>query len=218
MCVAAIPAAWSAMGTMAKIATAASIASGAMSAYGQYQDSRMQAAALNQQAKLDAETANLQEKQAHEALEQGKEESDRRRRAGAIQRGEQVAALAANGVDVEGGLALDLLDDSDMIVGQDAFAIREQSRIAADGYAQQARNSRIRSNNATVQARSVKRKGTFGAIGTILTTAAMAGQRFNHFSGGVGGAKGQPMNTLPQSYGGSWGHRTSSVRFDDRIY
>lgn len=154
--------------TLGGLSTIFSVGSGLLGAYATFQNSRAQAAALEEQAAQ-------QEAAARERLEQGREESDRRRRAGAIQLGEQRAALAANGIDVEGDLALNLLDDSSTIISEDAFSIRENSRRGAQGLSQQAANSRTQATNA-------RSEGTFGAISTILTTGAKVGSKFRQYS------------------------------------
>lgn len=154
--------------TLGGLSTIFSVGSGLLGAYATFQDSRAQASALEQQAAQ-------QEAAARDRLEQGREESDRRRRAGAIQQGQQVAALAANGIDVEGDLALDLLDDSSTLVSEDAFSIRENARRGATGLSQQAANSRTSAANA-------RSEGTFGAISTVLTTGAKVGSKFRQYS------------------------------------
>ncbi len=144
------------------------VGSGLLGAYATYQNGRAQASALEQQA-AD------QERSARQRLEQGREESDRRRRAGAIQLGNQRAALAANGVDVEGELAIDLLDDSSQVIDEDAFSIRENSRRDATSLSQQSANS-------LTQAANARSEGTFGAISTVLTTGAKVGSKFSRYA------------------------------------
>lgn len=150
------------------VGTVASVASGLVGAYATVQNSRAQAKALEAQSAQEAEAAR-------DALIQGEEESDRRRRAGAIQAGEQRAALAANGIDVEGEIALDILDDNQTLIEEDAFAIRENSRRAAKGFAQ-------RSANSSTQASNARSQGTFGAISTVLTTASKVGSKFAKYT------------------------------------
>lgn len=164
------------------LGTIFSIGSGLIGAFAQIQNANAEAAALEQQARLDEIQAKEEEEASLEFLERGREESDRRRRAGAIQKGDQRAALAANGVDVEGELAIDLLDDTSTIIADDAFAIRENSRLEAEGETQKARNSRWRAAGNRTKASNVKSAGTFGAIGTILSTGAKVGSRFSSYS------------------------------------
>lgn len=121
------------------------------------------------------ETALEQEEAARERIQQGEKESDRRRRAGAILEGEQRAKLAANGIDVEGDIALDLLDDTSSLVAEDAFAIRENSRLDGQALNNQARNSRTQGDNAF-------KSGLYEGIGTALATGAKVGAKFRQYT------------------------------------
>lgn len=151
---------------------------GVVSAIGQMQNANAQAAVYEQQAELNRKQAIEQEEASRELLEQGRTESDRRRRQQAINAGEQKAALAANGVDVEGELAIDVLDDSQTVADEDAFNIREQSRLNAEGRTQEARNLKVEANNNEVRASNARSQGMFGAFGTILSTGAKVSQSF----------------------------------------
>lgn len=125
----------------------------------------------NSAAKAAEETARQQEQAALDAIEQGKDESDQRRRAGAIEAARQQAGLAANGIDIGGGLANNLFDESVEVTESDAFAIRENAVRRGRQFSQQAANSRTEAN-------SLRSQGTFGAIGTVLTSAAQVGSKF----------------------------------------
>jgi hypothetical protein len=167
--------------TLGGLSTIFSLGSGLVGAFAQIQNARAQAAALEQQARLDGIQAHEETHAAREHLEQGRTQSDRRRRAGAIQKGAQRAALAANGMDVEGELAIGLLDDTSAIIADDAFAIRENARLEAEGRTQQARNAYWRAAGNRTRARNARSAGTFGAIGTILSTGAKVGARFRPY-------------------------------------
>lgn len=164
--IASIKAATTAIGsTLGGLGTAASIGGGVISAYAQVQNAKAQAAAAQR-------NAQQQEEAARQAIEQGEQESDRRRRAGAALLAENTAALAANNIDVSGAQALDLLDDTQFMVEEDAFAIRENSRRRATGHSQAAANSLTDAANANRQA-------FFAPVKTILTTASKVGRRYS---------------------------------------
>lgn len=151
------------------LGTALTIGGGAISAYSTYQNGKAQARAAN-------ETAMQQEKAAREAVAAGERENDlQRRRVGQLQ-GENRAALAANGVDVNSGAAIELLNDTKWQAEEDAFAIRENATRSANAYGQQAANSRA-------DGASAKSAGMFGAIGTVLGTATKVGDRYKHYYG-----------------------------------
>lgn len=150
------------LGTIGTIAT---IGGGLLSAYGQIQNNK----AIEQAAKVDAINQQIA---ANQAIEQGQDESEQRRRAGAQTEGANIAALAANGVDVTGSQAIDILDDNKFLVEEDAFAIRENARRTAQGFSQQSANS-------TARAKSARSSGFFQPVGTILTTAAKVGNKYS---------------------------------------
>lgn len=159
------------MATLASISstygTAMTVGSGLITAYSQMQNARTAAAAAEQTAAQNA-------KAARETLEQGKDESDQRRAAGAALKAENRAALAASGVDVGGEHALDILDDQSTIIEEDAFSIRETSRRRATGLSQSAAN-------AMTEAGSQKSKAIFAPISTLLTTGAKVGSKYTPY-------------------------------------
>ena len=137
---------------------------GLTSAVSKISNARSQANALE-------DTAAQQEQAAFDEIEQGREDADRRRRAGHLEIGEQRAALAANGIDVDGQVALDLLDDSQSIIDQDAFSIRENARRGGQASAQNAANS-------LTQASNTRSQGTFGSFNTILSSGSKIAPQF----------------------------------------
>ncbi len=158
---AAVSSVSAAMGTIGTVAT---IGGGVLSAYSQVQNA-------NAQADTATRTANLQSEAALQALEQGNQESDIRRQQGAAARATNTAAMAANGVDVTGAQAIDVLDDSQTLLEQDAFAIRENSRRTAGNFSQASANSIASANSARSQA-------AFAPIKTLLGTAASVGNKY----------------------------------------
>lgn len=146
------------------IATVATIGGGIMKA-------RAQARNYQAQAEAAERTAVATEKVARQTVEQGDQESDRRRAAGRALRSENTAALAANGIDVGSSHALDILDDTSLLVEEDAFAIRESARYEADGRYTQAENARADAASARSSAR-------FAPIQTILGTASSVGEKY----------------------------------------
>lgn len=146
------------------LGTAATIGSGALSAYSAIQNGAAQADAANA-------AAHQQEQAAQQALEAGEREDQlTRRRVGALQ-GENQAALAASGIDVNSTAALDLINDTNLQAEEDMFAIREDAARRASGFGQQAANYRT-------EARNAKSSSRWGAVNTALGTAARVGDRY----------------------------------------
>ena len=151
-------------GTFGTIATIASVAGGVITAYSQVQNAKAQAAAATR-------TAEAQDQAALDAIEQGNQESDKQRRAGAAMVAENTAAMAANGVDVTSAHAIDILDDTSLLVEEDAFSIRETARRKAGNFSQSAANSRA-------EAKSAKSQAFFAPIKTLLSTASSVGNKY----------------------------------------
>lgn len=150
------------------IGTAASAASGVVGAYSTLQQGKAAEAAAKA-------TAAQQQEAAVESLRQGTEESDRQRRAGAVQLAQQKIAMAANGVDLGSASAIEVMDDTKAMIEEDAFAIRHNAGQQAKGYAQQAANSLTQGRNARSESR-------WGAFDTILSTGAKVGPKFRAWS------------------------------------
>lgn len=146
------------------LGTAATVAAGGVTAYAQVKNAQAQKAAA-------LATAKAQETAAQESLEAGREESAQRLIAGAQRRAQAAAQLAANGIDVQGGQGLDILDDAALLDQQDAFAIRENARRQARGFSAAAANARADAATAGSAA-------FLQPLATTLTTAAQVGQRY----------------------------------------
>lgn len=150
--------------TLGTIGTVATIGGGLVTAYSQVQKSKAQATAATR-------TAVAQEEAARYAIEQGNQESDKRRRAGAALQAENIAGMAANGMDVGSAQALDVLGDTQSLITEDAFTIRENSRRQATNLAQDAENSRA-------EAASAKSNAFFAPVKTLLSTASKVGNKY----------------------------------------
>lgn len=138
----------------------------------------MQGMAANSAARAQAAAANqnarIAEAQAHDAIERGGQEELRFRRQMAIHRGAQRSALAASGVDVDSGSALDVQNASMREGEHDAAAIRFNAAREGWGYQVQAANYR----NEAAAARAAGRNALFGSVvgaGTSLLSAAGPG-------------------------------------------
>lgn len=138
----------------------------------------MQGMAANSAAKAQAAAANqnarIAEAQARDAIDRGGQEELRLRRQMAQLQGAQRSMLAASGVDVDSGSALDVQDASMREGEQDAAAIRFNAAREGWGHQVQAVNYR----NEASAARAAGRNALFGSIvgaGTSLLSAAAPG-------------------------------------------
>jgi hypothetical protein len=114
-------------------ATGAMVAGSAITAYNQYETGQLN----GRLAKLNSQMADFQ---AETAIRNGSTEEQRLRKAGKQLAGAQRASLAAQGISLEDGTALDLQVDTAQQVELDALTIRNNARLAAFGFKTQSRD------------------------------------------------------------------------------
>ena len=136
--------------------TAATVATGAYTAYSQVQEG-------NYQAKVAKNNAITQSRMATAAAEKGTRDEQRLRLQIAQAKGNQRAALGASGRELSGS-ASDLIADTAMMGELDALTLRYNAGMEAYGYEVDAGNSRA-------QSALYKQSGRTAAAGTLLTTA-----------------------------------------------
>jgi len=140
------------------------IGGGLVGALGQMANAR----AMSQAASRSADAA---QKAARESIEAGDQESDLARKRGARLFAQNQVAAAANGMDVNAGSTLDMLEDTKQGVAQDAFRIRTNAYREAEALSQQAANYRTESASA-------KSQSFFAPIQTILSTGSQVAGRY----------------------------------------
>ncbi len=92
--------------------TLLAVASAATSAYGAYNQAKAQQQSMNYQAQVNDRNAKVAEFQAQDAEARGQKESQIARQRASAMMGAQRASLAARGMDLTGGSAQGLLDDT----------------------------------------------------------------------------------------------------------
>jgi hypothetical protein len=165
------------MGVQAAGATAAAmsaniaLASTAFQMYGQYQQGKSQQAQYNYQAQVDANNAQIVEWQAQDAIKRGDIEEQQHRLKVAQLAGRQRSALAASGVDVSSGSALDVLGDTAELGELDALTIRSNAAREAYNYRVQASNAQAASSLNALSAKNAKTSSYIGATSSLLSGA-----------------------------------------------
>lgn len=152
------------------IGTALQLGGSVVGAISQYQNSRAMAAA----AERSASAAN---RRAYEATQSGEEESDLARRKGALLAARNKVSMAANGVDVTGAHAMELLEDTTSSANQDAFRIRTNAYRQAAGISQQAANF-------SADAASHSSASIFQPIQTLLGAGGRMMDRWSQYRAG----------------------------------
>lgn len=111
-----------------------------MSAGGAYRGAQAQKAALRYNSAVSKNNAQIATWRAQSILQTGQRNEQAQRLRTAQLKGSQTARLAANGVDINEGSALRILQDTDFMGDQDAATIRDNSRMEAWGVREQGRS------------------------------------------------------------------------------
>lgn len=133
------------------------------------------------QAEVAEQNAEISEFKAQQTATIGSIQEERARRQAQQRIGQQRAALAANGVDLGGGTALDLVAETALFGEEDALTTRFNAMNDAWSMRSQAVDYRN-------QARASRAQGKNAATGTYLTTAASLASMGYSAAGSFGGA------------------------------
>lgn len=149
------------------------------------------------QARAAEQNAKIAKAQGHDAIIRGGEKELELRRDLARHKGNQRATLAANGIDINSGSALDVQNASISEGEYDAAAIRQNAARERWGYEMEAKNYQTQAANARAQGKAASNNALFGSV--------------------IGG-----INNIAGSFGSSWGNNSSppltekSYNYDDR--
>lgn len=137
---------------------AAMAGSGGLQAYSQYQAGKYNAAMASAQADMANQSAR-------DALSRGASDANAALQQANKTASSQRVAMAAGGVDVGSGTALDVLADTASAGAFDAAIAKNNAAREAYGYQVQAAMSRA-------EAKQARRQGNMAAVSTIMTTGA----------------------------------------------
>ena len=126
------------------------------------------------QSAVARNNATIAERRAADARVTGSISASRRREQTAGQIGTQRATLAANGVLVDQGSALDLTVDTAGFGELDALTIRSNAERRASGFEEQAVQFEAEGRNA-------RRQGAFNAFGSVLSGASTVAGNWQRF-------------------------------------
>ncbi len=153
---------------MCSIAIALTIGSTLLGAAGQIQQGQAAARAAEYNAKVAEMNATLSDRRAQDAIERGKFEEQRKRVEVAKIKGQQVAAMAANGVDLSFGSPLDTIVDTAVLGEIDALTIRSNAYRESYDHEVDAVNQRAGATIKRMEGQSAKTGSYLAAGGTIL--------------------------------------------------
>ncbi len=149
---------------------------GGMSATAAYTSAKNQQAALQAQAQTEMNNATLAGFQSDDAIARGETAAGVTMMKGAQVKGTQRAGLAANGVDLSGGSAQNVLTSTDYVTAVDASTLRTNAAREAWGYQMQVRND---VNRATADRNASDQISPWLSAGTsLLGSAATVANRW----------------------------------------
>lgn len=126
------------------------------------------------QAQVDANNAKIAAWQRSDALQRGEQEAENALRQQQLLLGQQRAALAANGVDVTEGSALDILATTRFLGAQEVASIQSNAAREAWGYDVQGNDALSSSNFEKWKAKSTKPalQGAIAGGSSLLSSAS----------------------------------------------
>ena len=162
------------------VATAVSTTMGVVSSV---QQGTAQQAQYNYQAEVARNNAKIAQANADQQRQEGIEES-RLQRIKTLQAiGKQQTAMAANGIDISSGTALDIIEDTSAMGELDALTTRYNSETQAIAYEQQANNFTNQANLDVFAGENAYRSGVTNAISTgvngLGNAASVAGKWYS---------------------------------------
>lgn len=144
------------------------LAGGLVGGVGQLYAASAEASAAQYSAKVNQQNAEFAERRARDALERGREEERRVREEGNQLKGQQVAGMAAAGIDLGFGSPLDILIDTMTGVELDAARVKRNADLEYDDYMRQGWSYKANAGMDKARAKSAKASGLIGAAGTVL--------------------------------------------------
>lgn len=159
------------MCSFAAAGLAVSIIAAGVSGYGQMQQSKSQQAQYRAEAKIAKQNQDIANAQAADAVKRGGEADIELRRKYASTRGKQVAAIASNGVALDEGSALSVLQDTDMFEQIDSGRVRDNARREEWGYQVQGVNYANSAAMSRAAASNVGSAAPWAVGGTLLSGA-----------------------------------------------
>ena len=152
--------------------TATLVAATVVTMAGQVTSGIGQANQYKYQASIDKQNAAISNAQAKDSIDNTNLEALRRSRELSQTKGEQQAAMAANGVDLNFGSSVDVQKDTAMIGAEDAAQIYKGGNERTKGYEVHAFNYNSSAAGNREKAKGAMTQAIFGAVSTALGGAS----------------------------------------------
>ncbi len=163
---------------MCEATTMIGLLGSAVSAVGSIAQGMAAASASKYNAKVQEMNAAMSERRAKDADARGKAEEQKQREAAAQLKGRQIAAMAANGLDVGFGSPLDTISDTAALAELDALTIRRNTAREAYDFKVDAVNQRAGATLSRMNASAQTMGGYLSGAGTILGGLSSAYQSY----------------------------------------
>jgi hypothetical protein len=128
------------------------------------------------ESQLARQNAQIRADQAKDAITRGDEQLKIQQNKASQERGQMVASMASNGIDVSFGSASDVLADQKEFAAEDAKAIVDNYQRERQGYLVDAMNYTAQARAAKAQKRSAIVGTALSMAGTALSSAAQVGK------------------------------------------
>ena len=176
------------------------VASTAVSVTSSVQESNAAKAQAEYQARVQRENAKIAEENAAIERQQGIEEERMQRLKTARQVASQKTAMAANGIDISQGTALDVIEDTATMGELDALQTRYNYERQAIAYEAQANNFNNQANLDIIKGQNAQKAGYLKAASSGLAginqSLGVAGKWYD-FGGGTSKNSGQLTGWTP---------------------
>lgn len=169
--------------TAAVIGIVGTIASTTIGVVSSVQSANAQKAQYDYQAQVAKKNAEIAQNNADQKRQEGIEEARQQRMKTLRAIGSQQAAMAANGIDISSGTALDVVEDTAAMGELDALTTRYNYETHAVGFEQQANNFNNQASLDTFAGQNAYKSGMTSAIGSgikgLADTASVASKWYS---------------------------------------
>lgn len=173
---------------MSGVSTVAGMAGSAQQAQAQANAARQQQQAAIYQAQVAANAQKVAEWQAEDALKRGKIAEEERRTKTRLQIGQQRAALASMGADINDGSNVDIIGDTAAVGEKDALTIRSNAdrdafdrRLVAANYGGDAAMQTYAARTLADRANSYEANSWIGVGSNLLAGASTVADKWSMY-------------------------------------
>lgn len=174
------------------VSAVSAIAGTAVSVTSAVQSANAQKAQYEYQSKIAQKNANIAQANADQKRQEGIEEARMQRIKSLQNVGSQQAAMAANGIDVSSGTALDIAEDTAAMGELEALTTRYNYESQALAYEQQAENYNNQSTLDSIAATNAYKSGVYSALGSTAkglgSLSSVADKWYSSSSSGLSGS------------------------------